>query len=125
MSADGVPEPFDEEHLAAVASEYPVTAERLRELLDEHQAVMERLPGAENLVYEWRKQFDATVLARSEGWYFVAAPEWAWDEFADTLEVNDAEMTALAAVHERTIREHSAVSGTDVGDATPMIVLRA
>ena len=123
MSSDAVSAAFENVDVEAVASEHSVGPERLASLVAAHQEGMAKLPGVENLVYEWRKQFDATVIARTQREYLVDAPEWAWEEFADGLDADADEMAALAAVHERAVAAH-ADTPADVEDATPMVLVR-
>lgn len=124
MTATGPPAPFTPESIDDVATERDVDAGRLAELVADHQALMRRLPGVENLLYEWRKQFDATVLERSDRWYVVDAPAWVWDEFASSLSATDAALDALAVVHARTAAELATESTPDLSDATPIVLVR-
>lgn len=123
MSPDAPPAPFDDAVVAAVAADHGVDQDDLAALVAAHQDLMARLPGVDNLVYEWRKQFDATVLHSDEKVYFVAAPEWAWSEFADSLDADEGETAALAAVHERIVAAHEAVDA-EMADATPIVLVR-
>jgi len=53
--------PFDDDVIRAIASENDVEEELLRDALETHQQTMRDTPGVEDLVYEWRKQFDDPI----------------------------------------------------------------
>lgn len=91
---------FDDDVVTAVASEADIEAADLRELLRRHQAQMRDLPGAENLVYEWRKAFPWDVLVeRREEVYLLTVAAAVWPEFGDALGFSDAELDAVKRVH--------------------------
>lgn len=91
---------FDDNVVTAVASEADIEAADLRELLRRHQAQMRDLPGAENLVYEWRKAFPWDVLVeRREEAYLLTVATAVWPEFGDALGFSDAELDAVKRVH--------------------------
>lgn len=115
------PAVFDDAVVESAAAAHGIGADRLAALLADHQAGVEELPGVENLVYEWRKRFDGTVLERTETAYYVAAPPWVWDEFAERLDAEQVEVTALADAHERQVRARvdDAASG-----GTPLVLAR-
>ncbi|MFB6308242.1 MAG: hypothetical protein ABEH35_02840 [Haloarculaceae archaeon] len=107
---------FDRTVLAAVATEHGIGEERLRELVEDHQAGIEELPGVENLVYEWRKQFDGTVVEQTDSTYYLAVPDWVWNEFGDRLDLGEDELAALATVHERQVQARTDADGPDDGE---------
>lgn len=91
---------FDDAVVEAVASEADIETADLLELLRRHQAQMRDLPGAENLVYEWRKAFPWDVLVeRREEAYLLTVAASVWPEFGDALDFSDAELDAVKRVH--------------------------
>lgn len=57
---------FDSVLLEAVADEKDLDVRELATLAGDHQANVERLPGVENLVYEWRKQYRSPLIDRTD-----------------------------------------------------------
>ena len=102
MTAE-TPAPLDSEHIEAVASERAVGAGSLTDALATHQQSVEDLPGIENIVYEWRKQYEDPLLARTESAYYLAVPETVWGEFGDALDFDDEMRDAVIEVHRRTV----------------------
>ncbi|WP_254271237.1 hypothetical protein [Haloarcula marina] len=97
--------PFDEEVVRAVADANNVEYERLREAVADHQRTMRENPGVEDLVYEWRKQYDDPVLFRSAETFIVGLPPTVWEDYGSYLGLDDYVLAALSAVHqEQTIR---------------------
>ena len=105
--------PFDEARIRRVASEADLAVEAVREALRRHQEQMRELPGAENLVYEWRKLLprDPLVERRADAYLLEVHPD-VWPQFADALDLSGAALEAVKAVHARQVR-----AGTeDAGD---------
>lgn len=104
MSAPTEPgTPFADDVVAAVADEHDLDAAALASLADRHQRSVRSLPGVDELVYEWRKNFDGAVLDRTEVTYYLSVPEWVWGEFGESLDLSADATDALAAVHRRTV----------------------
>jgi hypothetical protein len=98
-------EPFDTAVIRSVASENDVTVKALETHLADHQRTMRETPGVEDLVYEWRKQYDDPVLARTESIFVVAVPPTVWEEYGDYLDVDTPVLQAVVAAHgEQTLR---------------------
>lgn len=113
---------FDDGVVEAVAGEVGLAATDLRELLRRHQRQMRELPGAENLVYEWRKTFpwDALVERREDA-YLLAVSVSIWPEFGDALDFSEAELDAVKRVHADQL---AADADADLGDREALIVTR-
>lgn len=94
---------FDDAILVATAADHDVDRGELAELVGRHQSAAATLPGIEDLVYEWRKQYDDAVVERTPGWYYLCVPEWVWGEFADHLDAGERDLAALVEVHRRTV----------------------
>jgi hypothetical protein len=99
----------------AIVRDVAAAADRSDSWLDaqlaRHQRSMESLPGIENLVYEWRKQYGDVVISRTSDQYVVAVPDWVWDEFADALELETGGVEPLVEVHRRQVVEGGHASG--------------
>jgi hypothetical protein len=121
--ASNLPAVFDPDVVAEVANVEGVPRERLASLLADHQSGVRELPGVENLVYEWRRQFDATVLETTEAAYYVAAPPWVWDEFAESLDASAVEATAIASAHAEQVREYTG-EDNDADDHALVVLAR-
>jgi hypothetical protein len=120
--------PFDDDIVATVADRTDADPDRLRALLRRHQQSARELPGIDNLVYEWRRYlpYDPVVARTDEAFHCVVLPE-VWADFADTLDVDDADFERLLAVHDRQARRAAEARGesTEPFDgATPMILTR-
>lgn len=124
-TAEDVPAVFEDGLVTAVADDHDVPRDRLTSLLADHQSGVADLPGVENLVYEWRRQFDATVVDSTETAYYVAAPPWVWEEFAESLDATEAEAGALADVHARHVEDRVEGHGGALpdGDQHAFVVL--
>lgn len=93
---------FDEDVVAAVARERAVPAAALRDLLERHQSTVRENPGADSLVFEWRRYHPGDPLvARTTDWYVCAVRSSVWDEFAAAL---GADLDGVRAVHDRQAR---------------------
>lgn len=112
---------FEDDIIAAVASEHGLSVATLRDLLERHQQQMRDLPGTENLVYEWRKAFPWDVVVERREDAYVTVLAGVWPEFGDALGLNDAELAALVAVHERQLATDS---DADIGDYDAVVVTR-
>jgi len=100
--------PFDLAVIRTTAQHNPVDEAALREALTAHQRTMRENPGVEDLVYEWRKQYDDPVLARTPAQFVLAVPPTVWEQYADYLDFEDETLAAVTAVHqEQTIRTES------------------
>jgi len=124
MTADPLARVFGPVDVDDIATRHDVTADRLRTLVSSHQEGMAELPGVENLVYEWRSQFDLSVRHQSDRCYVVDAPAWAWAEFATALDASEEEMAALQEVHRHAVLAHDHTDLPAGSDANPMVLLR-
>jgi len=107
---------FDADCIAAVADDHDIDVDRLTALARTHQANVRDLPGVDDIVYEWRNQFHLDpLLARTTEAYYLALPAHVWDEFAESLGINDTERAALVALHDRQTRRDAEEVGADVG----------
>jgi len=94
---------FEPDRIEAVATDHGVESETLAAALTDHQEAVEDLPGVENIVYEWRKQYEDPLVDRTETAYFLVVPHALWTEFADALELSDEIRDAVVEVHRRTV----------------------
>jgi hypothetical protein len=120
--------PFDDDIIAAVAERTGTEPAHLRGLLGRHQQSVRDLPGVDNLVYEWRKYlpYDPVVARTETAFHCVVLPE-VWGDFADTLDIDDADFERLLAVHDRQARRSAEARGASTepfDGATPMILTR-
>jgi len=109
---------FDQDDVGAAAETFDVDPETLRDALARHQRDVEDLPGVENIVYEWRKQYEDPLLARTETAYYLRVPRTVWDEFGDAIEIEGDTLSALIEVHRRTVASECEVPAdppTNVG----------
>lgn len=118
-------EPFDTAVIRSVASENDVTVDALETHLANHQQTMRETPGVEDLVYEWRKQYDDPVLTRTESMFVVALPPTVWEEYGEYLDLDTPVLQAVVAAHgEQTLRLSAVdLSGFPESHA-PIIVAR-
>lgn len=114
--------PFSDDVVAAVADERGVEADDLGALVDRHQRSVRSLPGVDELVYEWRKQFDGAVLERTQAAYYLSVPDWVWSEFGESLDASADATDALAAVHSRTVERRDGLPD-DPGENRTFVVL--
>jgi len=105
---------FDEAVVAAVADDVGVDEGELRSALDAHQESVASLPGVENIVYEWRKEYAEPLLKRATDAYYLLVPERVWSEFADHLDLSEPLEAAVVEVHRRTVADR-----TDASEAPP------
>jgi hypothetical protein len=103
-------DPFDEDVIRAVASENDVDIDLLREALADHQRTMRDNPGVEDLVYEWRKQYDDPVLARTDALFVVSVPPTVWEQYGEHLDMETATLRAVTAAHQEQTLRMDAVS---------------
>lgn len=120
--------PFDPDIVEAVAERTDTDPGHLRELLRRHQESARDLPGVDNLVYEWRRYlpYDPVVARTDEAFHCVVLPS-VWADFADSLDIDDADFERLLAVHDRQARRAAEARGesTEPFDgATPMLLTR-
>lgn len=116
---------FDDAVVRSVASENGVDETRLRDALSDHQQTMRKTPGVENLVYEWRKQFEDPIVDRTPDRYVVAVRRAVWQEFAEYLDLDDYLLAAVSAVHQEQVLRSSEIDEHMLGtDRIPMIVVR-
>jgi hypothetical protein len=94
---------FDPGDVEAVAETFGVDADDLAAVVARHQQAVEDLPGVENIVYEWRKQYEDPLLRRSETAYYLRIPRTVWDEFGDAIGAEGDTLAALVDVHRRTV----------------------
>jgi len=93
---------FDVDDIEAVATEYAIGAASLADALATHQQSVEDLPGIENIAYEWRKQYEDPLLARTQSAYYFALPATIWHEFDFSTEVSDTQLTEALSVSDHT-----------------------
>lgn len=116
--------PFEDRVFAAVAEEYDVSTASLRTLVRRHQELVRRLPGVDNIVYEWRRSFPTDpVVERRPDVYFLSVPATVWPEYVSALALDDREATLLCAVHDAQLEDSLGVSPND--DRTAMVLTRA
>ncbi|WP_276271840.1 hypothetical protein [Haloarcula litorea] len=117
--------PFDDELIRRVADANDADYEAIRDAVVAHQRGMRDNPGVENLVYEWRKQYDDPVLARTDETFVVAVPATVWEEFGDHLGLEGDVLTALAAVHQEQVVRRSDTEAAELPpDRVPVVVVR-
>ena len=117
---------FDGSIIADAAADHDLAVADLTALVRQHQSNVRDLPGVDDIVYEWRNYFHLDpMLARTEAAYYLAVPDHVWDEFADDLSLDEAERTALLAVHDRQARQDADSAGFDAGrlDGDAAVVL--
>lgn len=115
--------PFDDRVFAAVAEEHGVSPSEVRDLTRRHQALVRRLPGVDDIVYEWRRGFpNDPVVERRPDAYFLSVADTVWPEYARALALDDREETLLRAVHRRQLAE--SVGGAPTGDRGAMVLTR-
>ncbi len=112
---------FDDGLIEGVAADRGVDPDALRAAVRDHQRGMDDLPGAENLVYEWRRRFDGALLERTDAAYHLAAPEDVWTEFGDHLSLSVDLLSALRETHRRTVGER--IGADDPGDGRAFVVV--
>jgi hypothetical protein len=113
---------FDDGVAGAVAAEFGLPPATLRALVRRHQETVRRLPGVEDVVYEWRRSLPVSPLVeRRSGAYLLAVPGHVWPEFREEMALSDVEYDALRAVHARQFVR----SGHEAtGDREPMVLTR-
>jgi hypothetical protein len=112
---------FDSGGIEAVARDRGLAPEAVRDLIRDHQLAVRRLPGVDDLVYEWRRTFpqDPLVDRRADA-YYLALPRHVWPEFGTGL--SDGELRALRAAHERQFGTEFGVDELAARD--PMVLTR-
>ncbi|MFC7076515.1 hypothetical protein [Haloarcula halophila] len=125
MTDEDLLEPFHLAVIRSVANESDVPEPTLRDALEAHQQTMRDSPGVDELVYEWRKRFDAPVLAQSDSVYIVAVHPGVWEEYGEHLDLEEDVLGAVAAVHQEQTLRDDRVTFEDIDpDAVPLIVAR-
>jgi len=120
---DDVLDPFDVAVIRTAARDNDIEEPALREALADHQRTMRENPGVEDLVYEWRKQYDDPVLSRTDEMFILAVPSTVWEEYGDYLEMERPLLQAVVAVNqEQTIRSEE-VDPEGLADAETVIVV--
>ena len=115
--------PFEDRVIAAVAEEYDVSTATLRALVRRHQELVRRLPGVDDIVYEWRRSFpNDPVVERRPDVYFLSVPATVWPEYVSALALDDNEAALLCAVHEAQFE--ASVGGMPSGDRNAMVLTR-
>ncbi|WP_380675648.1 hypothetical protein [Salinigranum sp. GCM10025319] len=115
--------PFDDATFAAVAREFDVPAATVRELVRRHQELVRRLPGVDDVVYEWRNGFPTDpVIERRPDVYFLSVAETVWPEYVAALSLDDEEAAVLRAVHRRQLE--ASIGGQPTGDRGAMVLTR-
>jgi hypothetical protein len=117
--------PFDDDVIRGVAGTNNVDEEKLRAALADHQRTMRENPGVEDLVYEWRKRFDESVLHRTPETFFMAVRETIWQEYGSHLGLDDYLLAAVVAVHQEQVLREAAVDSEAIDeDAVAIVVAR-
>ncbi|MBX0303152.1 hypothetical protein [Haloarcula salinisoli] len=125
MTDDELLAPFDLAVIRTTAQRNDVEEGVLRDALAAHQRTMRENPGVEDVVYEWRKQYDDPVLVRTPDVFILALPPTVWEEYANYLEFEDGVLPAVAAVHaEQTVRTDAVSASSLVSDRAPLLVAR-
>jgi hypothetical protein len=115
--------PFDDDVFAAVARAHDVPEAALRDLVRRHQELVRRLPGVDDIVYEWRNAFpNDPVIERRPDVYYLSVAGTVWPEYAASLGLGDREAAALQAVHRRQL--DASVGGLPTGDRGAMVLTR-
>jgi hypothetical protein len=115
---------FDDGIIGTVSEEYDIDEHALRAIATAHQEGIRDLPGVDDIVYEWRNQFHQDPLVhRTETVYVLAVQSHVWDEFGDSLDVTDAELTALRALHDGQARSLTGETPRFDADA-PLVLTR-
>lgn len=109
---------FDPSVVGRVADEHGIERDELAARLADHQQSVDELPGIENIVYEWRKQYEDPLLARTESAYYLRLPPRVWDEFGDALALDEQLLQAVIDVHRRTVAAACDVPSTPVEGVT-------
>lgn len=122
MSQSALLAPFEDEVIRGVAGTNNVEEDQLRTALADHQRTMRTNPGVEDLVYEWRKRFDESVLNRTPETFFMAVRESVWEEYGDYLELDDYLLAAVVAVHQEQVLREDAIS-SDALDADSVAIV--
>ena len=114
---------FDDGVFAAVARTHDVPDAALRDLVRRHQELVRRLPGVDDIVYEWRTAFpDDPVIERRPDVYYLSVAGTVWPEYAASLGLDDRETAALRAVHRRQL--DASVGDRPTGDRGAMVLTR-
>jgi len=125
MTDEDLLAPFDLAVIRTTAQHNDVEESALRDALASHQRTMRANPGVEDLVYEWRKQYDDPVLVRTPDVFILALPPTVWEEYADYLEFEDETLGAVTAVHqEQTIRTDAVELADLSGRETTLVAAR-
>jgi hypothetical protein len=116
-------DPLEDDVIRAVAEANDVELDPLETAVADHQRTMRENPGVEDLVYEWRKQYDDPVLLREPDVFVVAVPPTVWDEYGSYLDLEEEVLQALVAVHqEQTLRTDGVdLEGLPDGHATVVV----
>lgn len=125
MTDDDLLAPFDLAVIRTTAQHNDVEEGVLRDALAAHQRTMRENPGVEDLVYEWRKQYDDPVLVRTPDVFVLALPPTVWEQYGDYLDFEDDVLPAVAAVHaEQTLRSDTVSASELASDRAPLLVAR-
>lgn len=118
--------PFDPALVERVAEEHGVDPAALAALVERHHAYAARVPGIDELVFEWRRAFPYDpVVARTADAYHLAVDASVWTEFATQLGLDDEELAALRALHDRQARARADDDEpTAFGGRAPMVLAR-
>jgi len=115
--------PFDVAVIRTAARDNDVEEGALREALADQQRTMRENPGVEDLVYEWRKQYDDPVLLRTPDVFIVAVPPTVWEEYGDFLDFERPMLETVVAVHQEQAIRNPDVGLADLPDGEPTIVV--
>ena len=123
MTDETLLSPFDEKLIAQVARANDIEVERLETAVADHQRTMRETPGVEDLVYEWRKQYEGPVLLREPTVFIVGVPPTVWDEYGHYLDLAEDMLRALAAVHQEQTLRTDGVDLSGLPDGHAIIVV--
>ena len=115
--------PFDDEVFRSVASEHGVPEAPVHDLVRRHQELVRRLPGVDDIVYEWRNAFpNDPVVQRQPDVYYLSVAATVWPEYVAALSLDEREAAVLQAVHRRQLE--ASVGGRPAGDRGAMVLTR-
>ena len=125
MADDEPLAPFDLAVIRTTAQRNDVEEGVLRDALASHQRAMRENPGVEDLVYEWRNQYDDPVLVRTPELFILALPPTVWEQYGDHLDLEDGTLAAVTAVHaEQTVRNDAVSASELTSERMPLLVGR-
>ena len=117
---------FDDDVIEAVARDCSLDEDELRALATRHQRAVRDLPGVEDIVYEWRSQFHQDpLLTRTDAVYVLVHRPHVWEEYVESLALDDADATALRSLHREQARTLVGAGEDDrLAAGEPMVLTR-